>query len=140
MSSTKPLEGKVALITGGSRGIGRATALQLARDGAKVVVNYASSAAAAEEIVTLIGADNALAIKADAGNIEEINGLVDATVQKFGKIDILIACAGIMVLNELEKITEAEYDRTFALNVKGPLFLAQVSAIFQSPKNSSADL
>jgi 3-oxoacyl-[acyl-carrier protein] reductase len=127
MSSTKPLDGKVAIITGGSKGIGRATALQLAADGAKVVVNFSSSSAAADEVVALIGADKAFAMKADAGNVEEIGKLVDGTVQKFGKIDIVIACAAIMHLNELDKITEADYDATFSLNVKGPLFLAQVS-------------
>lgn len=125
MPSTKPLDGRVAIVTGGSRGIGRATALKLASDGAKVVVNYANSAAAAEEVVALIGHENAFAIRADVGDVEDIGRLVDGTVQKFGRIDILVACAGTMLLNELENITEAEYETTFALNVKGPLFLAQ---------------
>jgi 3-oxoacyl-[acyl-carrier protein] reductase len=129
MSSTKPLEGKVALVTGGSKGIGRATALRLARDGAKVVVNFSSDAKAAEEVVKTIGSEQAVAIKADVGNVEEIGKLVDATVQKFGKVDILVACAGILRLNELDKVSEAEFDQTFNLNVKGPLFLSQVSYI-----------
>jgi len=125
-TSTLPLAGKVALITGGSKGIGRATSLRLALDGAKIVVNYASSSKDADEVVSLIGSDQAVAIQADVGNIEEIGKLVDATVAKWGKIDILIPCAGIMRLNELEKVTETEYDVTFNLNVKGPLFLTQV--------------
>jgi 3-oxoacyl-[acyl-carrier protein] reductase len=100
MSSTKPLEGQVAIVTGGSKGIGRATSLRLAADGAKVIVNYASDAGPADEVVRLIGADKAFAIKADVGNVVGIGKLIDATVQKFGKIDILIACAGTMVLNE----------------------------------------
>ena len=129
MSSTKPLEGKVALITGGSKGIGRATALRLARDGAKVVVNFSSGAEAAEEVVKAIGSEQAVAIKADVGNVEEIGKLVDATVKKFGKIDILVASAGVMRLNELDKVNEAEFDQSFNLNVKGPLFLTQVSSI-----------
>lgn len=140
MSSTKPLDGKVAIVTGGSKGIGRATALQLAADGAKVVVNYSSSAAAADEVVALIGADKAFAIKADVGNIEEIGKLVDGTVQKFGKIDILIACAATMPLNELDKLSEAEYDATFALNVKGPLFLAKVSKEIPSFRKMQTNL
>lgn len=131
MPSSKPLDGKVAIVTGGSRGIGRATALQLAADGAKVVVNHSNSTAAADELVALIGADKAFAIRADAGNIEEIGKLVDGTVQKFGKIDIIVACAAIMPLAELDKVSEAEYDNAFALNVKGPLFLAQVSKAAQ---------
>lgn len=127
-TSTLPLAGKVALVTGGSKGIGRATSLRLAHDGAKVVVNYASSSKDADEVVSQIGSDNAIAIKADVGNVEQISSLIDATVAKWGKIDILIACAGIMRLNELEKVTEAEFDLTFNLNVKGPMFLTQVSS------------
>lgn len=128
MSSTKPLEGKVALVTGGSKGIGRATAIRLARDGAKVVVNYSSGAEAAEETVKVIGASQAIAIKADAGSVSAITSLVEETIAKFGKIDIVVASAGVMTLNELEKITEAEYDSMMSLNVKGPLFLAQAAA------------
>jgi 3-oxoacyl-[acyl-carrier protein] reductase len=127
-TSSLPLAGKVALVTGGSKGIGRATSLRLARDGAKVVVNYASSSKDADAVVSLIGSEQAIAIKADVGNVEEIGKLVDATIAKWGKIDILIACAGIMRLNELEKVTEAEFDLTFNLNVKGPMFLTQVSS------------
>jgi 3-oxoacyl-[acyl-carrier protein] reductase len=127
MSSTQlPLSGKVAIVTGGSRGIGKAICLRLAADGAKVVVNYSSSSFSAEEVVQAIGSSNAIAIKADVGNVSEIQHLVDETVSKFGKIDILVACAGIMPLNELEKVTEGEFDSVFGINVKGPLFLAQV--------------
>ena len=67
-----------------------------------------------------------MAIKADVSNVQAISKLVDETVQKFGKIDIAIACAGLMVLNDIDKITEEDYDKTFNLNVKGPLFFAQV--------------
>jgi 3-oxoacyl-[acyl-carrier protein] reductase len=127
MSSTQlPLSGKVAIVTGGSRGIGKAICLKLAADGAKVVVNYSSSSSSAEEVVRAIGNSNAIAIKADVGNVTEIQHLIDETVSKFGKIDILVACAGIMPLNELEKVTEGEFDSVFDVNVKGPLFLAQV--------------
>jgi 3-oxoacyl-[acyl-carrier protein] reductase len=136
MSSSKPLDGKVAIVTGGSKGIGKATVLQLVADGAKVVVNYSSSAAAADELVAQIGADKAIAIKADAGNVEEIGKVVDGTMKKFGKIDIIVACAGVMHLQELDKVTEDEYDTTFALNVKGPLFLAQVSRGISNCKES----
>jgi len=130
MSSTQlPLSGKVAIVTGGSRGIGKAICLKLAADGAKVVVNYSSSSSSAEEVVKVIGSENSIAIKADVGNVTEISHLIDETVSKFGKIDILVACAGIMPLNELEKVTEGEFDNVFDINVKGPLFLAQVCPI-----------
>jgi 3-oxoacyl-[acyl-carrier protein] reductase len=127
MSLPKPLSGKVALVTGASRGIGKAIALKLANDGAKVVVNYSGNAAAAEEVVKEIGSEKAIAIKANAGAVSDITTLVDSTLQHFGKLDILVACAGIMPLNELEKVTEEEFDSIFNLNVKGPMFLAQVS-------------
>ena len=127
MSSSKPLNNKVALVTGASRGIGKAIALKLASDGAKVVVNYAGNASAAEEVVKQIGSEQATAIKANAGSVSEITTLIDSTIKHFGKLDILVACAGIMHLNELEKVTEEEFDNIFNLNVKGPLFLAQVS-------------
>jgi len=128
MSSIKPLAGKVAIVTGGSKGIGKATAIRLAQDGAKVVVNYSSGAEAAAETVRLIGSDQAFAVKADAGNVDAIGKLVAATIEKFGRLDIVVACAAIMPLNELEKISETEFDSVMALNVKGPLFLAQKAA------------
>jgi 3-oxoacyl-[acyl-carrier protein] reductase len=121
------LAGKVALVTGGSKGIGRATALRLARDGANVVVGYHSNPEAADEVVKQIGTDRAIAIQADVGDVSEITSLVDQTVQRFGKIDLLVPCAGIMTLTTLEETTEDAYDRMFALNVKGPYFLCQVS-------------
>lgn len=137
MSSTKPLTGKVALVTGASRGIGKAIALKLAGDGAKVVVNYSGNQAAADEVVKEIGTEQAIAIKANASSVPEITSLIDSTIQHFGKLDILVACAGIMPLNELEKVTEEEFDRIFNLNVKGPLFLAQVSQIYRQGMHSA---
>jgi len=128
MSAAKPLEGKVAIITGGSKGIGKATAIQLAHDGAKVIINYSGDSAAAEQTVSEIGASQAFAIKANAGSTSEISRLVDETIAHFGRLDIVVASAGIMPLNELDKLTEAEFDSIIALNVKGPLFLAQKAA------------
>ncbi|RAL59958.1 hypothetical protein DID88_000584 [Monilinia fructigena] len=129
----QPLSGKVALVTGGSKGIGRAISLRLARDGAKVVVNYSNDSSAAEEVISLIGEENSMAIKADAGNVEEISRLIDTAVEKYGKIDILVACTATMKLNELENVTGTEFDQTFNLNVKGPLFLAQKSVPHMAP-------
>ncbi|KAH7319394.1 hypothetical protein BKA65DRAFT_101415 [Rhexocercosporidium sp. MPI-PUGE-AT-0058] len=122
------LAGKVALVTGGSKGIGRSISIQLASLGAKVIVNYSSDASSASETIQEIGPSNAFAIKADVANISEITTLVEESVKHFGRLDILVACAGIMQLNELESISEEEFDVTFNLNVKGPLFLAQKAA------------
>jgi 3-oxoacyl-[acyl-carrier protein] reductase len=127
--SSAPLFGKVAIVTGGSKGIGKAIALKYASLGAKVVVNYSGDEAAAQATVQEIGLDNSVAIKANVGVVPEINKLVDETIAKFGKLDILVANAGIMPLNELDKITEEEFDSVFNINVKGPLFLAQVCLI-----------
>ncbi|KAI9656261.1 MAG: hypothetical protein M1821_004924 [Bathelium mastoideum] len=125
MSGTGRLAGKTALVTGGSKGIGKATALKLAEDGANVVINYSSDAGSANEVVKAIGEDRSLAIKADAGDIEGIENLIKATVDRFGKIDILIPNAGILLNKDLENTTEHDFDVSIKLNVKGPYFLAQ---------------
>ena len=119
--------GRVALVTGGSKGIGRAVAQQLAAKGASVAINYSSDSAAAEELVSSIGSEKALALKADAGDVKALDDLVKQTVDKFGKIDILIPNAGILPMKDLEGTTEEDFDKTYAINVKGPYFLAQVS-------------
>ena len=125
-STTMSLVGKVALITGASKGIGKATAVRLAKDGARVVINYSSDKQAADEVVKLIGTDKAAAIQADASKVSDIEALVQQTVKYFGKIDILIPCAGMLPMSPLEATTEELFDKIFALNVKGPYFLAQV--------------
>ena len=124
--SSNTLAGKVALVTGGSKGIGKATVLRLAQDGAKVVINFSSDASAADELVQQIGKDRALAIKADAGNVVEIEKLVKETVETFGKIDILVLNAGVLAMKDLENTTEQDFDFSMAVNVKGPYFLIQV--------------
>ena len=126
------LAGKVAVITGASKGIGKATALRLARDGASVVINYSSDAKSADTLVHSIGVDKALAVKADVSKVPEIVELVKQTIGKFGKIDILIPCAGMLPMSPLESTTEELFDNIFALNVKGPYFLVQVRA-YSSP-------
>lgn len=126
------LAGKTALITGASKGIGKATALALARAGANVVINYSSDDSSANELVSTITSGSqskiprALAVKADAGDVKELESMVNKVVDVYGKIDILIANAGIMPMADLEHTTEELFDRVMRLNVKGPLFLAQV--------------
>jgi 3-oxoacyl-[acyl-carrier protein] reductase len=124
------LEGKVALITGASKGIGRAVALRLARDGAAVVVNYSSSAEQARTAVAEIQAagGRAVAAQADVGRTDEIEKLFDATFSNFGRLDILVNNAALPLYKSLVEITEAEYDRVFAVNVKGTFFACQQAA------------
>ncbi|KAL9032708.1 MAG: hypothetical protein Q9180_006346 [Flavoplaca navasiana] len=126
------LTGRVALITGASKGIGKATALRLAKEGASVVVNYSSDKQSADEVIQLIGTDRATAIQADASKVPEIENLVKQTVELHGKIDILIPCAGMLPISPLEATSEELFDKIFSLNVKGPYFLVQKAVPYMS--------
>jgi hypothetical protein len=126
MATTQPLSGKLALVTGASKGIGAATALTLASLGARVVINYSSDPAPADALVEKIGRANALAIKADVSSVAEIERLVQETVAWGGQIDILIPNAAIALMRTVEQTTEEDFTRTMDLNVKGPYFLCQV--------------
>lgn len=134
--SSSPLAGKVAIVTGGSKGIGAATATALVKLGAKVVINYGRDSATAEELIRTLGADKAYAVQADAGTISGVEHLVQATVEKYGKIDILIPNAGILAMKDVESTTEADFDRSFTLLVKGPYFLVQ-KALPHIPRGGS---
>lgn len=123
------LNKKVVLVTGGSKGIGKAVVERVVADGANVVINYSSDNKPAEELVSKIGSERALAFKADVSNISEIEKLVQATVEKFGKIDCVMANAACAPMNDLDSTTEEDFDKAFNLNVKGPYFLVQVSLL-----------
>jgi 3-oxoacyl-[acyl-carrier protein] reductase len=124
------LEGKVALVTGASRGIGRAIAVRLGRDGAAVVVNYSGNAEAAHEAVAAVetAGGRAIAVRADVGRVAEVVGLFDEAITKFGRLDILVNNAGIMFNKPVADVTEEEYDRIFAVNVKGTFFACREAA------------
>lgn len=132
MTTSQSLSGKLALITGASKGIGAATALTLSSLGARVVINYSSDSAPAEALVSKIGRTNAIAIKADVSNVADIERLVRETVAWGGKIDILIPNAAIALMRTVEQTTEDEFARTMDLNVKGPYFLCQVCILSSS--------
>lgn len=121
------LEGKVAIITGASRGIGSAIARQLSALGAKVVVNYSNNAVKAEEVVEEItkSGEQAVAIKADVSNIKDVERLFSETITKFGKVDILVNNAGVILYKLLSDVTEEEFDKLFNINVKGTYFACQ---------------
>ncbi|GIO99011.1 3-ketoacyl-ACP reductase [Paenibacillus lautus] len=124
---TKSLSGKVAIVTGASRGIGREMAERLAENGAKVVVNYASSPAKAEEVVNAIkqGGGEARAIQADISQVAAIERLFSETIEAYGGIDILVNNAGIMTTKPIAAMTEEDFDQHFAINVKGTYFAIQ---------------
>jgi 3-oxoacyl-[acyl-carrier protein] reductase len=125
------LKGKVALVTGASRGIGRAIARQLAREGAAVVVNYSSHSDEARKVAGEIESTGgqALALQADVAKVSEIIRLFDQSIAHFGKLDILVNNAGIMFNKPVAAMTEAEYDRIFDINVKGTFFACQQAAL-----------
>ncbi|MDF2963203.1 MAG: 3-ketoacyl-ACP reductase [Paenibacillus sp.] len=115
------LAGKAALVTGASRGIGRAIALSLAEAGADVAVNYAGSEAAAAEVVSLIEAmgRKAIKIKADVSSSQEVEDMFKLTLETFGKLDILVNNAGITRDNLIMRMKEDEFDQVIATNLKG---------------------
>lgn len=115
------VEGKVALVTGASRGIGRAIAIALAEAGADVIVNYAGSQGAAEETVAAIEAlgRKAVAIQANVGKADEAEQLVKSSLEQFGKIDILVNNAGITRDNLIMRMKEEEFDQVIETNLKG---------------------
>ncbi len=120
---TKVLAGKVALVTGGSRGIGAAIAKRLARDGADVAISYMASPEKAEAVARELEAQGvrAAAFKADQANPAQVEGLVKAVVQRFGRLDILVNNAGVFVMGALGDPAgdAAAFDRQLAINVSG---------------------
>lgn len=120
-TSAKQLEGQVAVVTGASRGIGRAIALTLATEGAKVVVNYAQSSTAAEDIVTTITAagGEALALPADVSQADQVDALMSRTLEAFGRIDILVNNAGITRDTLLLRMKLEDWQAVIDLNLTG---------------------
>jgi 3-oxoacyl-[acyl-carrier protein] reductase len=123
------LKGKVAIVTGASKGIGAAIAEDLAREGASVVVNYSSSQQNAQEVVDRIKANggSAKAVRADISKPAEARQLIDATLAEFGRADILVNNAGIYEFRPLPEVDEAHFHRMFDLNVKGLIFATQAA-------------
>lgn len=115
------LENKVILVTGGSRGIGAEVAKKLAEAGAKVVINYAGGKDAAEEVVTVIkkAGGEATAIQADVSQSSAVKRLFDQSIDEYGRIDVLINNAGIMITKLVKDTTDEDFSKQFDVNVKG---------------------
>ncbi len=120
MNSMK-LEKKVIIVTGASRGIGKEIALLLARNGAKVVVNHSNSESEAQETVYEIieNGGNAIAVKADVSQREEVTQLFDKTIAAFGKVDVLVNNAGVMISKMLKDNSQDDFSKQFDINVRG---------------------
>src|SRR6266542_1976958 len=127
---TRKLEGKIALITGGSRGIGAAIAKRLAADGAKVAITYTKGADAAASIVKEIerAGGKAIAIQADAADADAGKAAVEKTVASFGRLDVLVNNAGTAIPKTFEETTLEEMDRVIDINVRG-VFVATQAAL-----------
>ncbi len=131
------LKNKIAIITGASGGIGKATALLFAKEGAKIVVNYFSSEKKAQEVVFQIKemGSEAIAVKCDISNEDQVKGMIDQTVERFGRIDILVNNAGIVFDATFAKRTVDQWRKTFDTNVLG-VFLCSRYASEQMKKNN----
>lgn len=123
------LQGKVALVTGAGSGIGKAVALRLAREGADLVVadlNGESAEATAEGVKAL--GRSALPVRVNVSDVTQLQAMVDAAVKRFGRIDILVPCAGVVRMQRALDVTEADWDRIYSVNVKGTFFTDQLVA------------
>ena len=123
------LTGKVAVITGASKGIGAAIAKELAAEGASVVVNYATSQEGAQKVVDAIreAGGEGIAVAGDVTKAAEAQGIIDAAIQHYGKLDILVNNAGVYAFAPLEQITAEDFHRHFDLNVLGLLLVTQAA-------------
>ncbi len=124
------LTGKVAVVTGASKGIGAAIALSLAAEGASVVVNYASSKTGADSVVAKITSTGgkAVAVQGDVAKQADAQGIIDAAIKQFGGLDILVNNSGVYEFAPLEAITEESFHRQFNINVLGLLLTTQAAA------------
>ena len=124
---SKEIENKVAIVTGASRGIGKQVAIQFGKLGISTVINYNSNEKEAQEVVNeiIFEGGKAVAIQADISKLSELEKLFGQTIKAYGKVDILVNNAGLMINNLIENVSEEEFDKHFAINVKGTYFACQ---------------
>lgn len=124
------LKGKIAIVTGGNSGIGKAIALGLAKAGANVVIDYVANPEATDELereITALG-DQSIGVEADVSKVDDLQRLVDAAVTKFGRIDIMVNNAGVETRTSVLDTTEAQYEKVLDINLKSAFFGTQLAA------------
>ncbi len=124
------LQGKVAIVTGGNSGIGMAVVLELVRQGANIVIDYVSHPDATEALekqVVMLGAQ-AIGVNADVSKVADLRNLMNAAVQKFGRLDIMVNNAGVETRTSVLDTTESQYDKVLAINLKSAFFGTQLAA------------
>ena len=125
-----PLQNKVAIVTGGNSGIGKAIALGLARAGANIVIDYISdpSATNALELEIVALGDRAIGVDADVSRVDQLQTLIDAAVSQFGRVDVMVNNAGVETRTSVLDTTEEQYDRVLSINLKSAFFGTQLAA------------
>ena len=124
------LKGKVAIVTGGNSGIGLAIVLELARQGANIVIDYVAHPEATDDLIKQVIAlgDCAVGVKADVSQVEDLKMLIATAVEKFGRVDIMVNNAGIETRTSVLETTEAQYEKVLAINLKSAFFGTQLAA------------
>ncbi len=124
------LNGKVAIVTGGNSGIGKAIVLALAEAGASIVIDYVANEQATEDLERKVAAlgDRVIGVEADVSKVDELQRLIEATVNAFGRLDVMVNNAGIETRTSTLDTTEAQYDRVLAINLKSAFFGTQLAA------------
>ncbi|MEV4311049.1 SDR family oxidoreductase [Actinocrispum sp. NPDC049592] len=122
------IEGRVALVTGGSRGIGAAVAVRLAQDGADIVLTHSNSAAQAAEVVESVKAVGRRALVVQTSDSASVVGAVEAAVAEFGRLDILVNNAGVAAFGAIGELTGSDFDEVVDINVKAPFLAARAAA------------
>ena len=126
MPPLRTLEGRVAVVTGGSRGIGKGIAIELAKRGAKVAINYASSSSATEDTLQELKAFGAdvIAVRGDVTKLEDVERVFGETLEAFGKVDIVCSNSGVESFDEATGVTPEKFDQVFAINARAQFFVA----------------
>jgi glucose 1-dehydrogenase len=124
------LKGKVAIVTGGNSGIGLSIVLELAKQGANIVIDYIAHPEATDDLVKQVAAlgDQAIGFKADVSKVEDLKALVDAAVEKFGRVDVMVNNAGVETRTSVLDTTEAQYGKVLDINLKSAFFGTQIAA------------